>query len=129
MHQLRRPAPFALSLLLVPLALAVLHRPGQSQLRTATNDSPRQAASQSTRSSTQSKQPPAHSAPPTQSNLATARSPGGPFINAQAGETLRDVAIRVLGSDTETERLWNVNRDLVQNPAEPLPAGKILRSP
>jgi hypothetical protein len=55
--------------------------------------------------------------------------PRGPFTTSAAGETLADVARRVYGSAAAAHDLWLANRDHVERPNAPLPAGTLLRTP
>lgn len=60
---------------------------------------------------------------------AVARRPQRSFTEAVAGERLADVARRVYGSDEAAGVLWSANRDRLDDPAGPIPAGMVLRTP
>ncbi|MDR3633645.1 MAG: hypothetical protein P4L84_07395 [Isosphaeraceae bacterium] len=62
---------------------------------------------------------------------ATTPSPGErlAFIEADAGETVDDVALRVYGSPDAARALWMANRDILPDRAAPLSARTVLRSP
>jgi hypothetical protein len=54
--------------------------------------------------------------------------PHPPFTTSAAGETLADVARRIYGS-AAAQDLWLANRDHIERPDAPLPAGTLLRTP
>lgn len=51
------------------------------------------------------------------------------FIQASAGETLDDVALRVFGSPDAARALWMANRDILPDRDTRLSAGMVLRTP
>ena len=53
----------------------------------------------------------------------------GAFTRARDGESLADVAQRIYGSSNSAQTLWTVNRDVLERPDSPLPAGALLRTP
>jgi hypothetical protein len=89
------------------------------------------------RSKFQRKAPGADSGPtanrvaPTTRRQVPERPPHDAFTLANEGETLRDVAIRIYGSDSEVEAeaLWRLNRDLIGRRDVSLSAGTLLRTP
>jgi hypothetical protein len=66
---------------------------------------------------------------PTTRRHVPERPPHDAFTLANEGETLRDVAIRIYGSEVEAEALWRLNRDLIGRKDVPLSAGTLLRTP
>jgi hypothetical protein len=87
------------------------------------------------RSKSQRKAPGADSGPiatrvaPTTRREVTERPPHATFTLANEGETLKDVAIRIYGSEVEAEALWRLNRDLIGRSDVSLSAGTLLRTP
>ena len=61
--------------------------------------------------------------------LAPTFRPSPGFATSQPGESLTDVAARVLGSADAAEALWRANRDQLESPESPLRAGTLLRTP
>lgn len=51
------------------------------------------------------------------------------FIQADAGETVADVALRVYGSPEAAGALWMANRDILPDRDTRLSAGTVLRTP
>jgi hypothetical protein len=57
------------------------------------------------------------------------REPVAPFTVVRANETIRDVAVRVYGSNEHVGTLWRANRDALPFLDSPLSSGVVLRTP
>jgi nucleoid-associated protein YgaU len=57
------------------------------------------------------------------------RPPESAFTTVGKGESLRDISLRVYGTETAHQPLWLANRDQLSNPNAPIRAGSILRTP
>jgi hypothetical protein len=57
------------------------------------------------------------------------REPISAFTVVRANETIRDVAIRVYGSNQHVGTLWRANRDSLPRLNSPLSSGVVLRTP
>ena len=55
--------------------------------------------------------------------------PRGAFTKVRRGESLKDIARRVYGSDEAADALWKSNRDLLDRPDAILGEGALLRTP
>ncbi len=51
------------------------------------------------------------------------------FTRVENGESLRDIALRVYGSEDALRLLWQANRDELDRPDDPLRVGMVLRTP
>ncbi|MFO0910163.1 MAG: hypothetical protein U0794_17770, partial [Isosphaeraceae bacterium] len=60
---------------------------------------------------------------------AVVEAPRGAFTVVRPGESLREVARRVYGSEEAAEGLWKANRDLIDEAEGPLTPGALLRTP
>lgn len=56
-------------------------------------------------------------------------SPRAAFTQVGAGESLKDVAVRVYGNPDATRHLWMANRDIINDQNAPLRDGTLLRTP
>lgn len=96
------------------------HRPAVAQAETSSSQSkPSRPARAVPRASKPTK-------PRPRGSVSTSRTP---FIQAGAGETLDDVALRVFGSSDAARALWMANRDILPDRDSPLSAGMVLRTP
>lgn len=59
----------------------------------------------------------------------SAPGPRSAFTQAEEGETLADVSLRVYGTSEAATALWRANRDVIPRREAPLTAGLLLRTP